>query len=245
MAARFTNPRDSRSPAINVVGHKGVNNVMGENLRYGFWAFTFWFQPQMESNMGKPLSPLVRHQIIAERQNGASLYSISNSLDVSYAAVWTLWDRFSNEGKSGLSPRYDNNGRTGPDRSCLIFRAACWLKRLHPEWGAVVIHTILKERYDEKKLVSARQMNRWFQKAGLSMRGSRMPENPKDWAKEVHDTWQVDAKEQVRTASGEHVCWLTTADEKSGGLLGASPFPPREDFPGSVEGGERPDGSPI
>lgn len=155
---------------------------------------------------------------------------------MSYSAVWMVWNRFVTEGTAGLSPRYDHNGRPGPGRSCLIFRAALWLKRLHPDWGAVVIHTVLKERYGSANLVASRQMNRWFRKAGLSNRGSRMPKNSKDWAWKVHDTWQVDAKEQQRLGSGEQTCWLTIVDEKSGALLEAPPFPPWEDLSGSAAG---------
>lgn len=182
------------------------------------------------------MSPLVKHQIISKRESGQSLQSIALELQVSYGAARNLWIRFQSEGQTGLLPRYDNNGRKGPDRSCLIFRAACWLKRLHRDWGALVIHTKLKGRYGDEQLPSSRQMNRWFSKVGLSGRGSRMPQNPKQWAEKVHDVWQMDAKEQVRPDSGGGVCWLTIVDEKSGALIEAPPFPPRENLPGSLGG---------
>jgi hypothetical protein len=184
--------------------------------------------------MGSPLSPLVKHEIISKRESGQSLRSIAAELEVSYGAAMNLWKRFQSEGEGGFVPRYHNNGRKGPDRMCLIFRAACWLKRLHRDWGAVVIHTKLKCRYGDEQLPSSRQMNRWFSKTGLSRRGSRMPQNPKQWAEEVHDVWQIDAKELVRPDSGGGVCWLTIVDEKSGALIEAPPFPPRENFQGPL-----------
>ncbi len=186
--------------------------------------------------MGSPLSPLVKHQILSKRQSGQSLHSISKEAGVSYAAAWSLWDRFQKEGQSALKPRYENNGRKGPGRDCLFFRAACWLKRRHPDWGAPVVHTILKRRYGDGGLASIRQLNRWFEKAGLSSRGTKMPENCKQWAREVHDTWQMDAKEQVRMDCGLEVCWLSIVDERSGGLIAAPPFPPRADFTGWPQG---------
>jgi transposase len=186
--------------------------------------------------MASPLSLLVKHKIISKHQSGQSLNSISQEMGVSYAAVWTLWHRFSSEGKSGLLPRYDHNGRKGPGRDCLVFRAACWLKRLHPDWGAVVIHTVLGERYGGEGLASARQMNRWFRAVGLSKRGGKAPRNPKQWAREVHDVWQMDAKERFKLDTGEEFCWLTVVDEKSGALIAAPPFPPRNDLAGAPGG---------
>lgn len=187
--------------------------------------------------MGSPLTLLVKHKIIAECQSGRSLNSISSEMKVSYGAVWTLWNRYAVEGSSALSPRYGNNGRKGSDRNCLVFRAACWLKRRYPEWGSPVIRVILQDRYGKSEAIaSARQMNRWFIKSGLSHRGSKIPTNPKEWAREVHEIWQVDAKENVGIDSGDKVCWLTVADEKSGALVAAPPFPPREDLPGSIVG---------
>lgn len=177
--------------------------------------------------MGKPLSPLVKHQIVSARLEGAPLEGIARSLGVSYGAVRGVWVRYSIEGAAGLAPRYGNNGRRGPGRDCLFFRAACWLKRLHPDWGAPMIRAVLEGRYGGRGLASARQMNRWFAKARLSRRGSRMPANPREWAAEVHDTWQVDAKERFGIGSGGEACWLTIVDERSGALVEAPPFPPR------------------
>jgi hypothetical protein len=186
--------------------------------------------------MGRPLSPLVKHEIISKRHSGQSLHSIALELRVSYGAAWKLWKRYESDGQGGLLPRYDNNGRKGPGRDCLVFRAACWLKRLHPDWGAAMIHAKLKSRYPNEELACKRQMNRWFSAVGLSHRGSRMPQNPKQWAEEVHDIWQVDAKELVRLDTGSEVCWLTIVDEKSGALIEAPPFPPRENLAGFLAG---------
>jgi hypothetical protein len=44
-------------------------------------------------------------------------------------------------------------------------------------------------------------------------------------AREVHNIWQIDAKEKFKIATGEKHCYLTVVDEKSGSLLGAKSFP--------------------
>jgi hypothetical protein len=43
---------------------------------------------------------------------------------------------------------------------------------------------------------------------------------------QVHDFWQVDAKEQLQLASKQKACYLTRVDETSGCLLQAFVFPP-------------------
>jgi hypothetical protein len=40
-----------------------------------------------------------------------------------------------------------------------------------------------------------------------------------------HDTWQIDAKEQITTLNGKPACYLTVTDEKTGGALEARVFP--------------------
>jgi transposase len=182
--------------------------------------------------MGVALSPNILSEIVAKREAGASFSAISNSLEISYGATWKWWSRYKKQGEAGLKPRYANCGKSGPPRDCLIYRAACWLKRLHPDWGSNLIWAILKERYPEYDRPTPRTFNRWFRKVGLSLPKTKFPREPKVWAKSPHDTWQVDAKEQVRIGSGEQVCWITVVDEKTSSLLKAVPFPPQEDLSG-------------
>lgn len=41
----------------------------------------------------------------------------------------------------------------------------------------------------------------------------------------MHETWQVDAKENMQLANGKNVCWLSVVDEKSGAIIGTIVFP--------------------
>ena len=48
---------------------------------------------------------------------------------------------------------------------------------------------------------------------------TKIPRPKGDWAKKVHETWQIDAKERIVLADGSQGCWLTIIDEKSGATL--------------------------
>ena len=47
-----------------------------------------------------------------------------------------------------------------------------------------------------------------------------------DRAAVPHDTWQMDASEQLRLGSGQGISWLRLVDEYSGAFLGTTVFPP-------------------
>lgn len=111
----------------------------------------------------------------------------------------------------------------------LVYRAGTWLKRLHPDWGAPFIKLKLQERYPDEQLPHSRSMQRWFKKAGLNKVRGKIPRGERHWAGQVHETWQVDAKEQLVLSDGQKACYLTMVDEKSGGLLNARAFPPIQD----------------
>src|SRR5205807_2244420 len=47
------------------------------------------------------------------------------------------------------------------------------------------------------------------------------------WASAPHETWQVDAAEDILLGDGTRACWLRVADEFTGAVLGTAVFPPR------------------
>ncbi len=51
------------------------------------------------------------------------------------------------------------------------------------------------------------------------------PSTPTSRATAPHDTWQMDAVEQLRLGSGQGVRWLRLVDEYSGAFLGTTVFP--------------------
>ncbi len=183
--------------------------------------------------MGKPVDFYIREKIISDCQNNISYSDISQKYSIRYNTVKSFHQRFLKDGIDGLKPNYKNCGRQIPDNNDIIFRAACWLKQLHPEWGAPFILIKLQERYPEKELPTARTLQRWFKIKSLTKLTTKLPKPPAEWAKNVHDTWQVDAKERIVLADASNGCWLTIVDEKSGATLATLVFPPQPNFTSS------------
>jgi hypothetical protein len=74
-----------------------------------------------------------------------------------------------------------------------------------------------------------RTLQRWFAQAGLGpARPGRQPAAVRRWrATRPHETWQVDAAEDIALADGARVSWLRIADEFTGAVLETVIFPPR------------------
>jgi transposase len=167
----------------------------------------------------------VRRQVIQHYSKGNTLIAISEHLHLCYCTVRRICKRYQQEGAAGLQPHYEHCGRPRSS-TALIQRAALWLKRLHPNWGAPLIRFILKSRYRRTTLPSERTLQRWFRLAGLYKSKTSFPASKDKWARGVHDCWQVDAKEKLHLSSGQKACYLTIVDEKSGCLLNTFVFPP-------------------
>ncbi len=119
--------------------------------------------------MGQPIHLPVRQQILQLKTEGKSNSAIAETTGLSFWTVRKLVRRQRKGGHSGLAPDYSRCGRRGVFRSdALLRRAACWLKRLHPDWGAPFIGMKLGQRYADAAIPSARQMQRWFRNTGLN-----------------------------------------------------------------------------
>lgn len=168
----------------------------------------------------------VRQLIVREKTKGSSLAFISEKHHLSYSSVCRIYQRYSQEGASGLVARFSNCGvKKLSARQRLYKRAALWLKRGHPTWGAGFIKVQLERRY-HKRLPCTRTLQRWFKKAGLVAKKTSFAGGPAPFVNKPHDLWQVDAKEKLCLKSGEKLCYLTFVDQKSGSLLKAFVFPP-------------------
>ena len=184
--------------------------------------------------MGQALSYATRLRIIELRQNGKPFTSIASELGVSYSGVRKIWSRYKAKGESGLSASYANCGPPPTRFDPLIHRAACWLKRLHPDWGGPFILQILSKRYEDRySLPHIRTLQRWLNQAGLIVRKRRAVSEPTAAAREAHQIWQIDAKEKVKLATGERICWVSVADEKTRSILDLKAFPPQRNLDGS------------
>jgi hypothetical protein len=183
--------------------------------------------------MGRSIDFHIREQIVKDCQSGMSYPEVSRKYSVRFNTVKGLHQRYQKEGVKGLRPHYENCGKEAPSEDNILFRASCWLKRIHPQWGAPFILIQLKERYPQHQMPTSRTLQRWFKLKNLNKRRNQLPNAPMDWAEKVHGTWQVDAKERIVLADGSQGCWLTVVDEKSGATLATLVFPPQQNLASS------------
>lgn len=176
--------------------------------------------------MPAPIPLAIRRQIVARHQQGESLKQISGSLNLSFSTVRAIWRSYRQKGEAGLLPAYDCCGPSGVHSLKLIYRAALALKRRHRKWGAGLIRLILAQRWGDKLLPQERTFQRWWRRAGLNVAPRRVPREPKQWAKAVHEVWQMDATSHLRLADSSGASWLQICDEHSGAMLEAISFPP-------------------
>jgi hypothetical protein len=188
--------------------------------------------------MGRALEIGQREQLIDLKKQGNSLWAISEQLHIPYGTVCTLSARLHREGN--LEVHYANCGPKQPTSDAVVFRAALWLKRHHPGWGAPYIHLLLQERYGPERTVAVRTLQTWFRKKELNKPRPRLAQPRIGEAKAPHNIWQVDAKENLILKDGSPACYLTITDEHSGAGLEALVFPPQADLPGAHMGSESP-----
>lgn len=168
----------------------------------------------------------IRREIVSRHQQGETLRSIAKELDYSYWGVRKIWRAYRDQGEPGLAISYAHSGRSGVRSERLIYRAAVWLKRHHPGWGAGVIRVMLQERYPLKQLPHQRTIERWLRAQQLSVPPTVHPQPQRERAQVVHQTWQLDATSHQRLADGTPASWLSLVDEHSGALLESRAFPP-------------------
>jgi len=168
-----------------------------------------------------------RRQIIQYKEAGKSLYSISTDLELSYSTVKRVWQAYQKSGSEGLIPNYKNCGLAQP-KYYRIYRMSKMLKRKYPKWGAPYILTILSTRYPTEKMPAVRTIQNWFKEHGFSKPVFQRPVPKETLVKDVHDCWQIDAKENIILKDQTKCCYLTTVDVKSGIALEVPVFPPQK-----------------
>lgn len=88
----------------------------------------------------------------------------------------------------------------------------------------------MAKRYAQMRMPSIRTMQLWFKKKHLNKpRVKGESSSPTESVSEVHDCWQIDAKENVTLQDDSGNCYLTTVDVKSGAALETPVFPPQAD----------------
>lgn len=165
-----------------------------------------------------------RRLIISEKNKGKTLTAISRESGIPYSTTKRIWQSYLKYGDKGVELKYKNCGIKRP-KYYLIYRLSTWLKKRHSDWGAPVILTILRDRYPEEKLPTARTLQNWFQEKGINKTHMQREVQKVEKVLHVHDCWQIDAREKIKLGDQTKACYLTTVDVKSGAVLGAPVFP--------------------
>lgn len=179
--------------------------------------------------MGQATSYTIRQEIVSLREQGKTLLTISEQTQVGFSTVQRLCARQKELGAEGLKPLYGNCGKSKPNRRNWAYRSILWLRRLHPYWGAPLMHLKMSQKYPNRQIPSIRTLQYWFKWSSTGLCHNTHPKEEVEWAKSPHDIWQTDAKEQGKLLDYSPYCWLTITDEKSGGLIQAPLFPPKQD----------------
>ena len=174
--------------------------------------------------MPKPIPVAIRRQIVDRHQEGETLRHISQTLEMGYESVRNVWCLYRKEGR--IHPNYVACGQPGAHCSPRVYRAAIFLRKLHPTWGAPVIRQVILDKWSEEKVPHERSLQRWFRQGGIhNKRGNRSYEKRKGRGKAPHNVWEMDSREAIRLADGQQVSWLVVSDEASGAVLSGEVFP--------------------
>ena len=180
--------------------------------------------------MGQATSFPIRREIISRYSLGESFSSISQNLCLSYGTVRNLCKSYDLVGDAALDPGYSRCGNRSIRSDAFVYRASCFLKYYHRDWGAEYILTRIRLKYPDLSLPRARTLQRWFVAKGLNKKRLKIRDespwgDPPVRAEAVHQIRQVDAKEHQQTLDGQKSCYLSTNDEYSGAALKAKVFP--------------------
>ena len=92
--------------------------------------------------------------------------------------------------------------------------------RSHPTWGATYLRIRLNELDPNVAWPSPRTLQRWC--AGLARPAAppgRKPTRRGPRVTRPHESWQIDASDQLPLANGQRVSWFRVTDEASGAFL--------------------------
>ena len=183
--------------------------------------------------MPKPVPVPIRQKIWERAQQGEGSASLAAAFDLPARTVRHLLKRLRDLGEAGLATGYRPPPSPPHAKSHEIRRAVLAQRLEHPTWGAGIIRVALVEERPEVDWPQVRTMQKWLRQAGLGPAPpGRRPGRSRSRATRPHQTWQIDACEQIGLKDGETVSWLRVVDEATGAVLGTVVFPPRLLDPG-------------
>jgi hypothetical protein len=179
--------------------------------------------------IGRAIS-VPHRQVIFERAGaGHKARAIADDLGLNPETVRKLMARFRKAGAAAIAPDYSRCGVNQTLRAdAELIAAATAMRREHPTWGAGIIRVVLGERHPGRALPSERAFQRAFAGAGLNPApAGRRRGGAGHRAERPHETWQIDAADQIKLAGDGQASWLRIVDECSGAVLVTAVFPPR------------------
>jgi transposase len=183
--------------------------------------------------MPKPVPVPIRQKLWERARQGEGSASLAAAFDLPPRTVRHLLKRFRERGEAGLATDYRPPPPPAHAKSQAIRQAVLAQRLEHPTWGAGIIRVALAEQRPEVDWPHVRTMQRWLRRAGLGPApAGRRPGRPRDRATRAHQTWQIDACEQIGLKGGDKASWLRAVDEATGAVLGTAVFPPRLLDPG-------------
>lgn len=184
--------------------------------------------------MGKAIPHAERLLIVRQHQAGKSLRQLSEELGYSYDGVRKIYRMYRRDGLQGIELKY------GHCRRPQVYQGDIWERvrsmiDANPKWGAPYIRSQLLAGGEFDRVPHERTIQRWLKAQGLSKGRGRKPGVNRSYTIQVHDTWQVDGKENVTLADTSQTCYLSIADEGSRTFLEGLVFPPVcPDAPGTA-----------
>lgn len=177
--------------------------------------------------MGRAIPFAIREQIIKERADGKSLSTLAMELGLSYDGVCKIWRNYQHLGQEALLPQYSKCGRKATYEEVFQERVKAYrLTEGGRKLGAPYIRSKLLASQQYEVIPHERTMQRWLRQAGIHRPCGRGPKQESAYSVVVHETWQGDAKENLRLLDGQPACYFSLSDEASGTFLHGEPFPP-------------------
>ena len=174
--------------------------------------------------MGQVIAMALRRRLVELCESGKSVAQASQMLDLGYAGAAKLMRRYREHGERALEVGYARCGRKSP-YSAAIRDAVSSALASNENLGAPIIRSRLLFEGLHDKVPHERTIQRWLKADGQHVPRGRRPKQHSGYAKAPHDTWQVDAKENVTTADGASHTYLSFADEATGTFLKGHIFP--------------------
>ncbi len=176
----------------------------------------------------EPLNPGEKDYLIRRKQAGTSYTDIAHELKCSRETVRKWW----RAQRRGTVPRKRGRPATGilSTFSEEIGQIALTLKQAHPHWGPVNVLVELRKTLASpaRALPSPSRLSAWFKARcpqALQRRSPpTLPAVPPEGAAQVHQCWQIDAKEAIRLRDGSLASYLDIRDPVSAVMIAAQAF---------------------